>query len=363
MEKIICSDKKVMIKMLNLNDREWKEFYLRDIFPEIQRGKRLKTADHVAGNIPYVSSSSVNNGVDAFIGNACKIRKFNECLTLANSGSVGKAFYHNYEFIASDHVTALKSDKLSKYSYIFIATIVQRLEEKYSFNREINDMRINKEKILLPVNDKNMPDYAFMEQYIKEREKQIIQKYISYIGKNAEKSGGISGLTEKKWKEFSVGDLFIVKRPKARSEKQYKLGEIPFVASGNVNNGVIKCCNPKKDEQMDKGNCITVSPVDGSAFYQETDFLGRGGAGSSILMLYNADINKYSGLFLSRMIRQTCSKYSYGKMGNQESIKREKIMIPIDEQGNPDYAFMEEYSNIIIRDLRIKYLKKKIISI
>lgn len=50
---------------------------------------------------------------------------------------------------------------------------------------------------------------------------------------------------------------------------------------------------------MDKGNCITVSPVDGSAFYQETDFLGRGGAGSSILMLYNADINKYSGLFLS----------------------------------------------------------------
>lgn len=190
MEKIICSDKKVMIKMLNLNDREWKEFYLRDIFPEIQRGKRLKTADHVAGNIPYVSSSAVNNGIDAFIGNTCKIRKFNECLTLANSGSVGKAFYHNYEFIASDHVTALKSDKLSKYSYIFIATIVQRLEEKYSFNREINDMRINKEKILLPVNDKKMPDYAFMEQYIKEREKQIIQKYISYIGKNAEKSGG-----------------------------------------------------------------------------------------------------------------------------------------------------------------------------
>ncbi len=150
-------------------------------------------------------------------------------------------------------------------------------------------------------------------------------------------------LKDREWNEFYIGDLFIVKRPKARSEKQYKLGKIPFVASGNVNNGVIKCCNPKKNEQIDKGNCITVSPVDGSAFYQETDFLGRGGAGSSILMLYNAEINKYSGLFLSRMIRQTCSKYSYGKMGNQESIKREKIMIPVDEQGNPDYSFMEQY--------------------
>ena len=28
--------------MLELHDREWNEFYLRDIFPDIQRGKRLK---------------------------------------------------------------------------------------------------------------------------------------------------------------------------------------------------------------------------------------------------------------------------------------------------------------------------------
>jgi hypothetical protein len=153
----------------------------------------------------------------------------------------------------------------------------------------------------------------------------------------------VLNLKDKEWLEFYVGDLFAVKRPKARSEKQYKLGEVPFIASGNVNNGVIKCCTPFSSEKLDKGNCITVSPVDGSAFYQECDFLGRGGAGSSILMLYNKKINKYSGIFLTRMLRQTCSKYSYGKMGNQESIKREKIILPIDENGEPDYKFMEEY--------------------
>ncbi len=176
--------------MLSLHDREWKEFYIRDIFPEIKRGKRLKTADHIDGNIPYVSSSAVNNGVDAFIGNEGKIRKFDDCLTLANSGSVGKTFFHPYEFIASDHVTALKSTALNKYSYIFIATLVERFQAKYSFNREINDVRINKEKIVLPVNDDNAPDYAFMEQYIKEREQQIVQKYISFIGKNIQNGGG-----------------------------------------------------------------------------------------------------------------------------------------------------------------------------
>jgi hypothetical protein len=175
--------------MLTLYDREWREFYIKEVFPNIQRGKRLKTADHVSGDMPYVSSSAVNNGVDAFIGNSGKIRKFNNCLTLANSGSVGKTFFHPYEFIASDHVTALQSPKLNKYSYIFISTLVERLEEKYSFNREINDIRINKEKILLPVDDSGEPDYAFMEEYIREREMQLVQKYVSYIGGNR-KNGG-----------------------------------------------------------------------------------------------------------------------------------------------------------------------------
>lgn len=155
--------------IIPLDQKEWKEFYLRDIFADIQRGKRLKTADHIQGGIPYVSSSAVNNGVDALIGNTGKIRKFADCLTLANSGSVGKTFYHKYEFIASDHVTALKSDRLNECSYLFVAAIMQRLENKYSFNREINDVRINKEKIVLPVDEFEKPDYAFMEQYVRQQ--------------------------------------------------------------------------------------------------------------------------------------------------------------------------------------------------
>lgn len=150
-------------------------------------------------------------------------------------------------------------------------------------------------------------------------------------------------LNDREWKPFFIGDLFTVKRPQARSEKQYQLGNIPFIASGNMNNGVIKCCAPLSTDRLDEGNCITVSPVDGSAFYQEFSFLGRGGAGSSVLLLYNSQLNRYSGLFIARAIRKTCSKYSYGRMGNQISIKREKIMLPTNEQDNPDPDFMEQY--------------------
>ena len=77
-----------------------------------------------------------------------------------------------------------------------------------------------------------------------------------------------------------------------RSQSDYEEGEIPFIASGNYNNGVLKYLMPKDNEVLDKGNCITVSPVDGSSFYQKEDFLGRGGAGSSIILLYNDHLNE-----------------------------------------------------------------------
>lgn len=163
-------------------------------------------------------------------------------------------------------------------------------------------------------------------------------------------------LDERTWEPFFIGDIFAVKRPKARSEKDYKDGKSPFIASGNFNNGVIRCCEPHADEILDKGNCITVSPVDGSAFYQQSNFLGRGGAGSSVLLLYCEHINKYSGLFLARLIRQTCSKYCYGKMGNQDGIKREKILLPITNDGQPDYAFMEQYIREREDKLKQKYI-------
>lgn len=72
-------------------------------------------------------------------------------------------------------------------------------------------------------------------------------------------------------------------RPVARSQAKYKEGEIPFVASWNYNNGVVKWCEPTKDDVLDLKGCITLSPLDGSAFYQPLDFLGRGGAGSALL--------------------------------------------------------------------------------
>lgn len=152
------------------------------------------------------------------------------------------------------------------------------------------------------------------------------------------------------WKEFKIGELFKVCRPASRSQSNYEEGNVPFVASGNYNNGVIKYLKPKEGEKLDKGNCITVSPVDGSAFYQENDFLGRGGAGSSIIILYNDNLNRYNGYFISTVIRNVCKKYFYSNMANKDTIKEEKIKLP-SKNDNPDWKYMEKYIKKLEKDM------------
>jgi hypothetical protein len=164
-----------------LNEKIWEEFNLNEIFTHIQRGKRLKKDDHKKGKIPYVSSTALNNGIDGFVGNTEKVRVFSNCLTIANSGSVGETFYQPFSVIASDHVTKLENKELNSYTYLFISTVSKRLSEKYSFNREINDNRIQKEKILLPINSQKEPDYEYMENYIKKIEFEKLNKYIQRI--------------------------------------------------------------------------------------------------------------------------------------------------------------------------------------
>ena len=171
-------------ELLDLEDVKWKEFKFEKIFKKIQRGKRLTKSNQIEGNTPYISSTAMNNGVDNFINNEDNVRKFKNCLTVANSGSVGACFYHHYEFVASDHVTSLKlkdENNADKYIYLFISSIIKRLEEKYSFNREINDKRIRQEKIILPVDENGNPHWEYMRMFMKKIESEKISKVVEYL--------------------------------------------------------------------------------------------------------------------------------------------------------------------------------------
>ena len=172
-----------LVEIQTLDGKEWNHFRMPEIFGLIQRGKRLKNADHVPGIAPYVSSTANNNGVDDYIEATPGTRAFGDCISLANSGSVGTAFYEPFEYVASDHVTALKTEGMSKYVYLFLTSTIEKQGSNFNFNREINDARIKNMQIMLPVTDSGEPDYAYMEQYAKNMMLRKYQQYLEFINR------------------------------------------------------------------------------------------------------------------------------------------------------------------------------------
>lgn len=159
------------------------------------------------------------------------------------------------------------------------------------------------------------------------------------------------GIDIQNWGKFLIcgeGGLFNLVQPIARRLTDYLTdGEVPFVASGGFNNGVEKYVKTKEDEVLDKGNCISVSAIGGFSFYQEKDFIGRGGAGSAIKLLYNDNINEQNALFVCTILQIILSKYDYNTMLSGTKLKKEYIYLPVGQDKKPDWKYMEDYSKMI----------------
>lgn len=85
--------------------------------------------------------------------------------------------------MASDHVTELKRAGLDRYAYLFLATLISRLSEKYGFNREINDERIRREKVILPANRNGDIDFDYMSSYMRRQENDALSVALHYFEK------------------------------------------------------------------------------------------------------------------------------------------------------------------------------------
>ncbi len=139
------------------------------------------------------------------------------------------------------------------------------------------------------------------------------------------------------WKEFQISELFSIKSPTSRKMQTYDVGSIPYVSSGAVNNGIVSYLTPKDGEQLERGHCITVSPLDGTSFFQKSDFLGRGGAGSAISMLYDDNLTEINALFICTVIKQSAYRFGYNDALTSDNLKHLIIKLPATSDGQPDW--------------------------
>lgn len=160
-------------------------------------------------------------------------------------------------------------------------------------------------------------------------------------------------LNEKEWDEFSLNDIFCFKLAKGDNQpKNMNKGRIPVVSAGETNNGVTAFVSKPDEGSVFQSGTVTVDMF-GKAFWHGYDYCAVSHGRVNILDL-NAPNN--SSQFISTCIDEgTISKYSYNQMCSQKRLTRQKVMLPVDDDGKPDYGYMAEYTKQTREALLVKY--------
>ena len=153
-----------------LNIDSWREFKVGDYFDVYLSSGDLKIDECELGNIPLVSSGTTNNGIVGYIDEKGdgKAQIFK-----ANSITVDmfcNAFYQNNDYYAVSHgrVNILYPKfKCNPFIGCFICSIINNERFKYSYGRAVYSDEISRMVIKLPTTLDNVPDWGFMENYIR----------------------------------------------------------------------------------------------------------------------------------------------------------------------------------------------------
>ncbi len=146
-------------------------------------------------------------------------------------------------------------------------------------------------------------------------------------------------LNDRKWKEFFIEDVADILSGRDIYERERINGKTPYITATANNNGVGYFVD-NTNETLES-DCLSVNRNGsvGYCFYHPYEAL----YGNDTRKLRPKVSNKYTSLFLSLIISKQRFKYGYGyKMGTGR-LKRQKIQLPINENGTPDWAFMEAY--------------------
>lgn len=156
---------------LGLSDRRWESFALGDesLF-EIERGDSVYIKNMTEGEIPYISTTSENNGVTTCVS---ECNRSGNLITLAYDGSIGACFYQEKPFFASEKIVTINTAQrpLNPWIAFFLIPIIRLEAGMYSYGgrKWTVEKQLKGTRLRLPVTAAGEPDYAFMEQYVKTR--------------------------------------------------------------------------------------------------------------------------------------------------------------------------------------------------
>ena len=293
----------------------WDAFRVEDIF-EVRRGNAKDvTTRSLRGTMALVTAIDSNNAVSGMTTVLNGETIFEPSLTVHNNGNgVGLVFVHNYRFVATSDVTVLtlKEKAFNEYALKFFIPIIQKQRNKFNYGYKLANNRLKAQTIMLPAKN-GKPDYAYMEAYMRNVEQILLKRHKDYLTSvmPSQEPERVS-IEGKKWKAFFLTDVFNMSATKSSIDKcklNGTLGNVPYIT--------------------------------------RTD----------IQVLSSVKLDTYVASFIIPLLKIQMKKFNWGGNGaTLGRLKRLKIMLPIDEYEEPDYAFMSAYMKRLEYGMQRRYL-------
>lgn len=325
----------------------------------------IRLIDKGEKTVPYITRSDANNGLARFV--SAKNYDFGSdeggCITVGLDTQT--AFYQPHKFVTGQNVQIITGKNLNEDIALFLVPIL-RLQMTAKFNWGGNGATLGRMKrlsVMLPVIDSGDPDYEYMGQYVRQKRGSMLSKYRALIDARITELGEpveIPALNEIDWHEFTLDDIFIVGAGKRLETRNKVPGTRPFIGATDNGNGVTGFVGNNNTSRDRNVLGVNYNGAPCIAFYHPyecvfTDDVKR-------LHLRNYQDSKFVLLFFVSIFAQQRSKYSYGYKFKEQRMLRQKLMLPVTDSGEPDYAYMEQYiKNMMLKKYKqyITYMEKE----
>ena len=341
--------------MNNLNNVQWGEVRLSDIFKTISRGKVSDLHNVDSGKYAIIAAAGVNEGLSCFSNISPCARN---AMTISFNGvGTGTAFVHNYPFNLNSDCGLVKPIENLKIEVLqFIAVAINKNKDKFSYGYKANENRLLRQKVMLPITEAGKPDYDFMERYVKELKESKRAEYINYAKRQLSRIRleKTDRLTE--WQPYDIKSVCNIHASSSSIDKQKLKTDqseetTPYVTRSDVNNG-IQFFIGEQPRPHDEANAITIGLDTQTVFYQPYCFY----TGQNIQVLENKELTRENALFMIPLLKIQMQKFNWGGNGaTLGRLKRTKIMLPT-KNGKPDYDYMSNNMKEIIAKRYQEYI-------
>ncbi len=144
------------------------------------------------------------------------------------------------------------------------------------------------------------------------------------------------GLFDVEWRYFNYSDLFTnIQRGRRLIENDREDGDVLYFSASEENNG----CTDRIANPLFVAADSIIYTTFGDAYYVSGEFT----ASDEVTIFGHGELNIMNGVFIATVMSKNKYKYSFGRKAFRNKFMFDLIPLPVDNDLNPNWKFMENY--------------------